>query len=48
VSHEQEKLGLAKDLVEHAFMVYQYMGKHNDLMFLKDLMFKVAECNRSH
>lgn len=48
IEDEWEKQTLIKDLTEHAFDVYQYVTQTKDLFLLKNLLFKVAECNRSH
>lgn len=37
-----------KDLTEYAFSVYDNSVSTNDLNLLKNLLFKVAECSKSH
>ena len=39
---------MIKDLVEHAFAVYEHVAGTRDIDLLKNLLFKVAECSKSH
>lgn len=48
LSDQWPKQKLLEDLVEHAFSVFRYVAQTNDIFLLKNLLFKAAECNRSH
>ena len=45
---EWEKQRLVKLLASQAFSVFEHITRTNDVSTLKDLLFKVAECSKSH
>jgi hypothetical protein len=48
LSEEWQKQKLMRYLIDHTFAVFEHITKTNDIDLLKDLLFKVAECNKPY